>query len=180
MQQHPPIRSALLIIDMQVGLFHGAESPYQAGRLLDNIRLLIGKARQDNIPIFAVRHTGPKGSPIEAGSPNWQLLPELGLDDARDTLFDKSKPSCFHGTQLLQCLTETGITQLVIAGMKTQYCIDTNCRIAADLGFNPVLAADAHSCMETPILSAKTIIDHHNLTLNGPFVRLMDTADIRF
>ena len=37
---------ALLIIDMQQGLFHGPVSPYQADALLANVCLLIEKARQ--------------------------------------------------------------------------------------------------------------------------------------
>ena len=36
---------ALLIIDMQQGLFHSPVSPYQADALLANVCLLIEKAR---------------------------------------------------------------------------------------------------------------------------------------
>ena len=72
--------AALLIIDMQVGLFHGPEKPYQGERILANIQRLIAAARANQVPIFAVRHTGPDGSPIAAGSPFWQLLPALELD----------------------------------------------------------------------------------------------------
>jgi nicotinamidase-related amidase len=172
--------SALLIIDMQVGLFSGPEQPCQAARLLDNVNRLIHKARAAGAPIFAVRHTGPQGSPIEAGSPLWQCHPGLNLNPAQDTLFDKSRPSCFNGTDLAERLAKAGIQQLVIAGMKTQYCIDTNCRIASDLGLNPILVSDAHSCMDTPILPAQAIIDHHNATLSGPFVRLQSTDEVVF
>lgn len=180
MQQHAPNSSALLIIDMQVGLFDGPERPWRAEQLLDNINTLIAKARTANIPIFAVRHTGPQHSPIAAGSPFWQLHPELQLDATVDTLIDKTRPSCFSGTVLAEQLQQAGIQQLFIAGLKTQYCIDTNCRIAADMGLNPVLVADAHSCMDMPGLSAQAIIAHHNATLSGPFVRLMATEEVVF
>ncbi|MBV8680326.1 MAG: isochorismatase family protein, partial [Aquitalea sp.] len=144
------------------------------------INTLIAKARTANIPIFAVRHTGPQNSPIAAGSPFWQLHPDLKLNATVDTLIDKTKPSCFSGTALAEQLRQAGIQQLFITGLKTQYCIDTNCRIAADMGLNPVLVSDAHSCMDTPILSAQVIIDHHNATLGGPFVRLLTTEDVVF
>ena len=175
-----PKRPALLIIDMQVGLFNSPDNPYGRDRVLANINQLIQKAREAGAPIFAARHTGPLGSPIEPGSPLWQLLPDLKVDADADTVFDKTKSSCFLGTGLAERLAEAGVNELVIVGMKTQYCIDTTCRVAAELGFEPVLVADGHTCMDTPALPAKAIIEHHNATLNGPFVKLRNTADVQF
>ena len=65
--------SALLIIDMQVGLLHGPEAPHAGPQLLANINRLADAAHSAGIPVLAVRHTGPTGSPIAAGSPsgNW-------------------------------------------------------------------------------------------------------------
>lgn len=180
MHRLKPSRSALLIVDIQAGLFNGPEIPYEKDRVLQNINQLIRKARKAGAPIFAARHTGPQGSPIASGSPLWHLLADLDVDEAMDTVFDKTRPSCFFGTGLAQRLVEADVSELVIVGMKTQYCIDTTCRIAVELNFKPVLVADAHTCMDTPALSAKAIIEHHNVTLNGPFVKLTNTADFHF
>jgi nicotinamidase-related amidase len=172
-------RPALLIVDMQVGLFHGPEQPFEGQRVLDNINQLIHRARQADAPVIAVRHTGPQGSPIAAGSAPWQLLAQLQLE-AGDQRLDKTRPNCFVGTGLAEHLRAAQVDELVIVGMKTQYCIDATCRAALDLGFAAVLAEDAHTCMDTPLLSAKAIIDHHNATLDGAFARRVKTADIRF
>lgn len=172
--------AALLIIDMQVGLFHGPEKPHDGERILANIQRLIAQAREQNVPIFAVRHTGPQGSPIASGSPLWQLLPELELDAEIDNLFDKSRPNAFHGTELAQQLESRKIENLYIVGMKTQFCIDSTCRAAADLGLKPLLVADAHTCMDTPVLAAQAIIDHHNATLGAAFARLINSAEVSF
>ncbi|WP_277590912.1 cysteine hydrolase family protein [Pseudomonas chlororaphis] len=172
-------RPALLIVDIQVGLFHGPEQPFEGQRVLDNINQLIHRARQADAPVIAVRHTGPQGSPIAAGSAPWQLLAQLQLE-AGDRRLDKTRPNCFVGTGLAEHLRAAQVDELVIVGMKTQYCIDATCRAALDLGFAAVLAEDAHTCMDTPLLSAKAIIDHHNATLDGAFVRRVKTADIRF
>ncbi|TVT83512.1 cysteine hydrolase family protein [Pseudomonas sp. H3(2019)] len=172
--------SALLIIDMQVGLFNGPDKPHDGERVLANIQQLIRQARECEVPIYAVRHTGPQGSPIEAGSAFWHLLPDLELDASGDILFDKTRPNAFYATSLTQQLQANGINDLFIVGMKTQYCIDSTCRAAADLGFNPVLVADAHTCMDTPVLPARAIIEHHNATLNGAFAKIVNTADARF
>lgn len=171
---------ALLIVDMQVGLFHGPDSPHEGPRILDTVNRVIGAARQACVPVFVAQHTGPKGSPIEAQSPFWQLLPNLAVDPTLDTLFNKFRPSCFLGTDLADQLRHRGIHHLLVAGLKTQYCIDTTCRVAVELGFEPLLIADAHTCMNTPQLSAAQIIEHHNTTLEGAFVTLINSADVRF
>ncbi len=175
---HDAKRTALLIIDMQVGLYDGPEKPFERERVLDTINQLIHRARRAGIPVYAARHTGPTGSPIEAGSPLWQLWPALDVDEAQDTVFNKTHPSCFLGTHLAQQLAAAQINDLVLVGMKTQYCIDTTCRVAAELGFSVVLPEDGHTCMDTPVLSAETIIEHHNATLSGAFVKCVKAAEV--
>ena len=44
--------NALLIIDMQQGLFRGPISPSSADAVLANIRLLIANARDAQVPVF--------------------------------------------------------------------------------------------------------------------------------
>lgn len=180
MYESQPPRRALLVIDMQHGMFAGPERPHDGERVLANINALARKARDAGAPIFAARHTGPQGSPIEPGSVFAQLLPDLLVDAGIDTVFDKTRPNCFHATPLAGWLAEAGIGELVIAGMKTQYCVDSTCRAASDLGLRPVLIADAHTCMDTPALGAAAIVAHHNSTLNGAFVRLSDTSAFAF
>lgn len=50
----------------------------------------------------------------------------------------------------------------MIAGCKTQFCIDTTCRRATTLGYDVILVGDAHTTWDTDILPAKTIIAYHN------------------
>ncbi|MGZ0717090.1 cysteine hydrolase family protein [Pseudomonas palleroniana] len=172
--------NALLIIDMQTGLYDGPEKPFERERVLGTINQLIQRARKAQAPIFVARHTGPEGSPIAAGSALWQLWPGLDVDPARDHLFDKTRPSCFLGTRLAQQLAAAQINELVIVGMKTQFCVDTTCRVAAELGFLVVLPEDGHTCMDTPALKAEAIIEHHNATLAGVFVKRVKALDVVF
>lgn len=53
---------ALVIIDMQEGLFRGPASPHSADAVLTNILLLIAKAAVTGTDLF-IRHVGPDGSP---------------------------------------------------------------------------------------------------------------------
>ncbi|WP_223528084.1 cysteine hydrolase family protein [Pseudomonas sp. GL-R-19] len=167
---------ALLILDMQVGLFHGPDKPWAGEALLDTLNNLLSKARSAGAPIFLARHIGPPGSPIEPGSPLTQLVQELALH-GDEVIFEKSRPNAFTKTALADQLRACGIQGVVIAGMKTQYCVDSTCRAARDHGFDAVLIADGHTCTDTPALKAEEIVAHHNATLAGPFCRVVRDED---
>ena len=179
MQQHQAQRPALLIIDMQAGMFGNLEPLWEGERVLATINGLVARARDAGVPVFAARHTGPARSHIAPDSAAAQLVAGLAVDPARDHVFDKTRPSCFQGTDLGQVLERLGIDELVIAGVKTQYCIDTTCRAAAERGLSVVLVEDGHTCTDTPLLDARRIVAHHNATLRGPFARVVPAAEIR-
>ena len=170
---------ALLILDMQVVLVHGPDKPWAGEALLDTLNTLLDKARSAGAPVFLARHVGPTGSPIEPGSPLTQLIPELVLQGS-EVIFEKNRPNAFARTNLADQLQALGVEGVVITGMKTQYCVDSTCRAARDLGFNAVLIADGHTCSDTPALKAQQIIAHHNATLAGPFCRVINAEDWGF
>lgn len=163
---------ALLVLDMQVGLVHGPQKPWRCETLLDTVNALMDKAHNAGAPVFLARHTGPVGSAIEPGSPLTEVVQELKLLGG-ETVFDKQRPNAFASTGLADNLRACGATGVVITGLKTQYCVDSTCRAARDLGFDAVLIADGHSCSDTPVINAQDIVAHHNATLDGPFCRVV-------
>lgn len=165
---------------MQQGLFRGPSSPHSADLVLSNVCLLIKKARQAQVPVFFARHIGPDDSPSSEQSPLTQLIPEMSVNAEHDIVFIKKYPSCFRDTSLQRQLSKRGIKQLVIAGMITEFCVDTTCRAARELGFRTVLISDAHTTMDNNYLSATEITNHHNTTLAGPFVTLATAPDWSF
>jgi nicotinamidase-related amidase len=166
--------TALIIIDMQVGLLEDENYPiFNKELLISNINALISKARNANVPIIFVRHTEGSGSPLEINQPGWQISSELDIT-GNDIIIDKYTPDCFHQTTLMDILKKQNISKLVIAGLQTEYCIDTTCRRSFTLGFDTVLISDAHSTCDSPLLSAEKIINHHNQVLSNVFVTLHD------
>lgn len=170
---------ALLILDLQVGLVHGPDTPWRGAAMIEAVNTLLDKAHAAGAPIFLARHVGPEGSPLAPDSALTQLIPELRLK-GNEHVFEKRRPNAFVGTGLAQSLGESGATGVVIAGMKTQYCVDSTCRVAGDLGFPAVLVTDGHSCTDTPGLSAEAIVAHHNGTLAGAFCRVTTAREWAF
>ena len=99
---------------------------------------------------------------------------------AGEPVTEKWAASSFYKTDLDQQLRAAGIDTLVIAGLQSEFCIDTACRVAQSLGYKVTLAADAHSTFDNPILPADKIIAHHNRLLSGIVERVVPVADIVF
>jgi nicotinamidase-related amidase len=165
---------------MQLGNFLDPKYPIKHGEvLLERCKLLIDKARLADIPIVFIKNRGSKGDPDESGTDGWEIHPELE-PHTDDLVIEKTTPDSFHETSLKNELNKRNVSKLVIAGLQTEYCIDTTCRCASLLGYKVILVSDAHSTWDSELLSAENIIAHHNNVLAGFFVSLHITDEITF
>ena len=175
-----PSNTALIIIDVQIGIIADPDYPiYDAAKLLTNIRSLIDKAHASDIPVIYIQHTEKDGEGLGKGNSGWFIHPDISPGE-EDIVIVKTTPDAFHNTNLLDVLHKLEVGKLVIAGLQTEYCIDTTCRRAFSLGYKTILAKDAHSTADSASLSAKQIIRHHNQVLGSWFVALANSEDIRF
>ena len=163
--------TALLLVDIQNGLFTSPLEPHQGDAVVGRIETLLEHARALGMPIFHVRHDGGAGSALAKGSPGWFHHPAVA-PRGDEPVIEKRHSSAFHGTDLDAQLSRLGIDHLVIAGLQTEYCVDSACRTAAALGYHVTLVKDGHTTYDTPVLSAVQIIAHHNHTLDGSLVDL--------
>ena len=169
--------TALLIIDMQVGNFSEPDPVYNGNELLAKVKSLISKARSAQIPIIYVQNNGGKGDPDEYGTSGWEIHPTIQPAEG-DTVIQKQTPDAFHETNLHHELRSRKIKRLIIAGLQTEYCIDTTCRRAFTLSYAVTLVKNAHSTWDSSLLKAKRIIDHHNNVLGGWFATLKSEREI--
>jgi len=68
-------RIALLVIDVQQGLFERSTPIYNAEQLLHNLNALIRGARRAGVPVFFIQHANK--STLVEGSGAWQLHPQI-------------------------------------------------------------------------------------------------------
>ena len=155
------MKSALLVIDVQVGIARGKGANAAWPAILGNIVSLIASARASGMPVIFVQHDGGPGHRLEPHTDGWALCPELGVLPS-DTIVRKSASDSFFETELEGILEARGIRHLVVAGCMTEYCVDTTVRRAVSLGFDVTLAADAHGTWNSAALNADQIIEHHN------------------
>lgn len=174
-------KTALLIIDVQVAMFEGEDGAvYNAEKVLDNIYSILQKARSAGIPVVFVQHASEADKDYKKGTATWQIHPKITPLE-NETIVEKSKCDSFYKTDLNEVLKKKGITNLVIVGMQTEFCLDTTCRRAFSMGYQNILVDDAHSTFDSRILKAEQIIQHHNSVLGGGrFAELKHTDEIDF
>jgi nicotinamidase-related amidase len=176
-------KTALLVIDVQRGLFDRVPRPLEAAEVIDRINTLSAAARAAGCPVVFIQHERP-ASPLEHGSDNWQLAQRL-LTQEGDLRMRKTTPDSFLRTHLASLLQDRGIRHVVVAGYACEFCVDTTTRRAAALGYAVTLAADAHTTHDKPHARAGEIRAHENATLPsltsfGPKITAVPAADIRF
>lgn len=159
------MKTALLIIDVQQGLCEGKYATFESQRVIANINMVSKKARDAGALVIFIQHESSSGL-LAFGSKAWQLADGLHIEPS-DLRLRKTASDSFHQTELDALLKQHAITNLIICGMQTEFCVDTTVRRALALTYPVVLVADAHTTEDSEILTAAQIIRHHNRTLTN-------------
>lgn len=127
-------------------------------------------------PVVFVQHEEP-GGPLARGSEAWQLDGRLAVSEG-DVRVRKTRPDAFLDTPLREALQ--GVTRLVICGQQSDCCIDATVRGALALSYEVVLAADAHSTVNSGAIPAAQLIAQRNAALAEQGAVVKPAADVSF
>ena len=175
---------ALLIIDVQQGLCEndsqGQGAAWDSAAVIQRINRVAAHARASGVPVVFIQHEG--AGYLEHGSRAWQLADGL-LAEPDDSFVRKTTPDSFLRTDLQAVLAARGVTELIVCGMHSEFCVDTTTRRALALGYPVTLVADGHTSAGNAVLSPQQVIAHHNTTLThissfGPRVRALACDDL--
>ncbi len=174
-------RTVLILVDLQKAI----ELPYWGRRNNPSAEARIGQLLQSwrmaGRPVVHVRHdsTHPE-SGYRPGQPGNDFLPAF-IPLPGEHVEAKRTNSAFIGTNLEEWLRTAGASQIVIAGVSTSNSVEATVRMAGNLGFDCLLAADACWTFDKKLLDGRTVPaeDVHALSLanlDGEYARVVDTA----
>lgn len=150
--------TAVLVIDVQNGLFKTDPPPMDAEAVLARINELNELARNARLPVLFIQHDSDPLVPFTEG---WQLHSQLKVE-ARERKIRKTTCDAFYRTTLEPELRSLGATTLLLMGYATEFCVDSTLRNAASRDFQVVVASDAHTTHDEPVLPAKLVREHYN------------------
>ncbi|MCD0453686.1 isochorismatase family protein [Actinocorallia sp. API 0066] len=134
---------AHLIIDVQEsfralpswGAISDPEIAKSVGRLVDG-------ARERGELVVWVLHAVPGLGPFDPASGLVKLLDGLEVREG-EPVVHKSAHNAFTTTGLQRLLTQFGVTEVSVSGIRAEQCVETTARVAADLGFGVLFVRDA-------------------------------------
>lgn len=174
---------ALIVIDVQKGMDNprlGKRNNPDAEKTIGN---LIGAWRAAGKPVIHVQHDSVEPqSELRPDRPGNAVKEEAKPVDG-EPVFRKNVNSAFIGTKLETYLRERGIDNLVLVGLTTEHCVSTSARMAANLGFNVTIVADATAAFEKNGYDGKhySADEVHNVELAGlnrEFATIRESKDV--
>ena len=173
--------TALMVIDVQQGVVADA---HQRDAVVANIATLVGKARQEGVPIVWIQHSDEQ---LEKGSAAWEYVPELVRQES-EPLVHKSFGDSFEDTDLEDVLAAAGVGHLVVTGAQTDECIRSTIHGAFVRGYDVTLVGDAHTTEDLSPWGAPPpgdVIAHTNLywryhAAPGRTAGVTETEDVTF
>ncbi|MBT0727216.1 isochorismatase family protein [Rosenbergiella australiborealis] len=146
------MKQALLIIDMQEFIHQRQQAgcglfPHNA---IENGQTLLDKYREAKLPIIHIfHHDLHSEDPLHPDRP--AAVPLAGYQPLpQEIFFIKHHSSAFSHTGLNDYLHTQGITQLIVIGAVTGFCVNSTVRAAADLGFKVTVIEDATLSFSLP------------------------------
>jgi nicotinamidase-related amidase len=163
-------------------LCEGEHGAFESAEVIARINRVSSKARAAGAPVFFIQHESQAGY-LEFASHAWQLANGLHVEPL-DLRVRKKTSDAFLGTELQARLQALAVTELIVCGMHTEFCVDTTTRKALALGYPVILVEDAHTTEGNAYLSPQQVIQHHNATLSnissfGPRVRLVSSEELQ-
>jgi nicotinamidase-related amidase len=142
---------ALLVIDVQESFrrrpnWQAISNP----RIAEQVGRLVEAARAAGELVIWILHSEPGSGTVfdpEGGyvRPMDDLHPLPG-----EPLLVKTSINAFTTTNLHQQLTQRGVREVVICGIRTEQCCETTARVACDLGFDVTFVTDATATSAIP------------------------------
>ncbi len=157
----------LLIIDTQKHITN--EALYRFDELVSNIKVLLHTARKNDIEVIYIRHDDGAGKPLAKGTDGFEICEAFAPVNG-ERIFDKTVNSPFRNSGLLEYLRSKGETELIIAGLQTDYCMDAAVKCGFEHGFRIYVPAYANSTFDNAFMKAEETYRYYNeLMWNGRY-----------
>ncbi|WP_344111166.1 cysteine hydrolase family protein [Kribbella alba] len=144
-------RTALIVIDVQESFrVRPNWSVVNHPDIADRVQRLVQAARAKGDLVVWILHSEPgTGGAFDPAEGHVRLIEGLEPIEGEPVL-TKTAHNAFTTTNLQQLLTQRGIGEVVISGIRTEQCCETTARVASDLGYEVVFVTEATATTPLP------------------------------
>jgi nicotinamidase-related amidase len=190
-------RTALIVIDVQESF--RVRPNWQLVNhpdIAERVDRLVRAARDRGDLVVWVLHTEPgTGGAFDPANGHVQLID--GLEPVPgEPILTKTSHNAFTTTNLQQLLTQHGVGEIVVSGIRTEQCCETTARVASDLGYDVVFVTEATATMalahwsirdeatveeilaDPRTLTAEQVVERTEYALAGRFATIRTIDDL--
>lgn len=149
----------LLIIDTQKLITTPALWQYDL--FVNNVKALLQSARENKVEIVYVRHDDGPGEALTKGTEGFEIYDEF-KPRGEERIFDKTVNSPFQESGLLEYLKQKEETELILAGLQTDYCLDAAVKCGFEHGFRIIVPAYANTTFDNAYMSGEESYRYYN------------------
>ncbi|WP_432651509.1 cysteine hydrolase family protein [Huintestinicola sp.] len=149
----------LLIVDAQRAITN--ETLYRFEEFVSNVKLLIDTARKCKLEVIYIRHDDGAGEPLSKGNEGFEIYDGFRPAEG-EKIFDKTVNSPFRDTGLTEYLKGKNETELIIAGLQTDYCIDAAVKCGFEHGFHIIVPEYSNSTFDNEFMTAEESYKYYN------------------
>jgi nicotinamidase-related amidase len=174
-----PSKAAVLVIDLQTGMFDGVGMPpiHGADALVEQVRAVTAWARRTSRPVAFVRHDGSPGESLAPGAAGWPVWPAL-RQAADEPTFQKSVGDSFSQGALVDWVADLGAGEVILLGAQTDQCVAATVKSAMARGLKVTVVADAHSTWDWNGETADQIIARYNAAFAAAGARVERVSEL--
>ncbi|MCC9306190.1 isochorismatase family protein [Kitasatospora sp. RB6PN24] len=188
---------ALLVIDVQES-FRRLEkwAVVSNPAIVGQVNKLVTHARAEgDLVVWFLHADAGSGNVFDPALGHVRLIDGLAAAEG-EPVITKTSHNAFTTTNLQQLLTERGIRELAVSGIRTEQCCETTTRVASDLGYDVTFVTDATAThpiehrdapagrslaeiLADPLtLSTDEIITRTEYALSGRFARIATVKEL--
>ncbi|WP_167957056.1 cysteine hydrolase family protein [Anaerosporobacter faecicola] len=171
------MKYAMMVVDVQQALV--GDDLEQKDTFIANIKELLAFGREQNVEILYVRHDdGPKEE-LTKGKAGYEIYEEITPEDG-EKVFDKCYNSAFYKTGLKEYLKEKHITNLIIMGLQTEYCVDATIKSGFEQGYRMIVPEGTITTKNNGEFTGKQLNDFYHYTIwEGRFAKVLPIEKVK-
>ncbi|GAA1163093.1 nicotinamidase-related amidase [Kitasatospora gansuensis] len=139
------MNSALIVIDVQESFrqredWAAVSNPDIVGQVN---RLVDATRAAGDLVVWVLHADAGTGTVFDPALGHVRPIEGLRAPAEGEPVVTKTSHNAFTTTNLQQQLTERGVREVVISGIRTEQCCETTARVASDLGYDVTFVTDA-------------------------------------
>ncbi|WP_022763535.1 cysteine hydrolase family protein [Butyrivibrio sp. AD3002] len=149
----------LIVIDIQKGITD--ERLYNFDGFIKNVTSIIDAARKNDVEVIYVQHDDGPGTGFSVGDEDFEIADQVAPRE-NEKIFIKTVNSCFGNAELADYLSDSGVKDLMIVGLQTNFCIDASVKSAFERGYRVIIPEGTNSTFDNDYMNSETTYKYYN------------------